>query len=67
MKENTIVTRNSGKFTPMTVKNEPKPKKSGSNNRYKKLPALKGKFNERYYDGLYRFQDVPKVLEIGTG
>ena len=69
MKENTIATRRNVKHaeTEDDLFGELKPRKSNCNNRYKKLPALKGKYNEPYYDGLYRFQDVPKYLEIGTG
>jgi hypothetical protein len=25
--------------------------------KYKKMPSRKGKYNEPYHDGLYRFQD----------
>lgn len=56
MKEpNTIATRRIGKISSDTESYHIIPRKAASNNRYKKLPALKGKYNEPYYDGLYRF------------
>ena len=67
MIENTIATRRNGKYSLVEGIEELKGKKTACTNRYKKLPALKGKYNEPYHDGLYRFQDVPKFLEIGTG
>jgi len=64
---NKVLTRRNGSGKYHTPMQEIKPQKCNGYNRYKKLPALQGKFNEPFHEGLYRFQDVPKFLEIGTG
>ena len=45
--------------------NPPKPKTSTS--KYQKLPPRKGKYNEPYHDGLYRFQDIKLVIPGASG
>ena len=36
--------------------------KPKSTSKYQKLPHRKGKYNEPYHDGLYRFQDIQLVV-----